>query len=104
MKKKNSIWGAVKQVQSPEERLIEVDTVILNTSQRGCELLRNGAPISEVDSVTEFLKSLYRRREVILAEAAKSGISEKQLYDKIRGNDGGGPRYELDRYMVQSKV
>ena len=104
MKKKNSFWGGVQKIQSPEERLIEVDTVILNTSQRGCELLRSGAPISEVDSVTEFLRNLYRRREVILTEVAKAGMSEKQIYDKIRGKDGGGPRYELGRYMVQSEM
>lgn len=91
-------------IQSPEERLVEIDTVILNTSQRGCELLRSGAPISEVDSVTEFLQSLYRRRDIILTELKKAGLSEKQAYDKIRGKDGGGPRYELDRYMVQSTV
>lgn len=89
------------KVQSPEERLIEIDAVILNTSQQGCDLLRRGAPISEVDSVTEFLCSLYRRREVILNELKKNGISEKQVYDHLRNNGEGGARYELDRYMVR---
>lgn len=95
----------VIKVQSVTERLIEIDSVIMNTSQRGCELLRNGAPISEVDSVTDFLRSLYRRREVILTELKKAGMSEKQAYENIRNPEGKeGTKYELDRYMVQAKV
>lgn len=92
----------IVNVQPPEERLIEVDRVILNTSQQGCDLLRRGAPVSEVDSAIEFLRTLYRRRDVILAELKKKGISEKQVYDQIRNVDGGNTaRYELDRYMVR---
>lgn len=95
----------VVKVQPVVERLAEIDTVILNTSQRGCELLRNGAPVSEVDSVTDFLRSLYRRRDVILAELKKAGVTEKQAYESIRNPDGKeGPRYELDRYMVRTEV
>lgn len=102
MKGKKSIWGSTTQAQSPEERLIEVDTVILNTSQRGCDLLRSGAPVSEVESVTEFLRSLYRRRDVILTELKKDGMTEKDIYDKIRNPNGKeGPNIELDRYMVR---
>ena len=91
------------KVQTVEERLAEVDTVILNTSQRGCELLRSGAPVSEVDSVTEFLRSLYRRRDIILNELKKKGVSEKQAYEHLRNEEGGG-RYELDRYVVRTEV
>ena len=72
------------RVQTVEERLIEVDRVILETSQRGCELLKLGAPVSEVDVITEFLRSLYRRRDVILGELKKAGVTEKQAYEHIR--------------------
>lgn len=71
-------------IQSVEERLAEVDRVILNTSQQGCELLRIGAPVSEVDTITEFLRSLYRRRDTILFELNRRGISEKMAYEHIR--------------------
>lgn len=80
---------AFVRVQPPEERLAEVDRVILNTSQQGCELLRLGAPVSEVDSVTEFLRSLYRRRDVILLELKKAGVTEKQAYEHLRSKLGG---------------
>ena len=71
-------------IQSVEERLAEVDRVILNTSQQGCELLRIGAPVSEVDTITEFLRSLYRRRDTILFELNRHGISKKMAYEHIR--------------------
>ena len=71
-------------IQSVEDRLAEVDRVILNTSQQGCELLRLGAPVSEVDTITEFLRTLYRRRDTILFELNRRGISEKMAYEHIR--------------------
>lgn len=71
-------------IQSVEERLAEVDRVILNTSQQGCELLRLGAPVSEVDTITEFLRTLYRRRDTILFELNRRGISEKLAYEHIQ--------------------
>ena len=71
-------------IQSVEDRLAEVDRVSLNTSQQGCELLRLGAPVSEVDTITEFLRTLYRRRDTILFELNRRGISEKMAYEHIR--------------------
>lgn len=71
-------------IQSVEERLAEVDRVILSTSQQGCELLRLGAPVSEVDTITEFLRTLYRRRDTILFELNRRGISEKMAYEHIQ--------------------
>lgn len=71
-------------VQSIEERLMEVDRVILQTSKQGCDLIWIGAPVSEIDRITEFLHSLYRRRDIILIELGKQGVSEKQAYEHIR--------------------
>ena len=89
----------VIKIQSVEERLAEVDRVILNTAEHGCALLRSGAPISEVDSATEFLRTLYRRRDVILNELKKAGVTKKRAYEDL-GIRKEETRYELDRYMV----
>lgn len=77
-------------IQSVEERLAEIDRVILNTSQRGCELIRSGAPVSEIDVITQFLQDLYRRRDIILIELKKAGVAEKEAYQHIRFNEKGG--------------
>lgn len=71
-------------IQSIEERLMEIDRVILETSQQGCELLRLQAPVSEVDVLVDFLRTLYQRRDVILFELRKQCISEKRAYEHIR--------------------
>ena len=70
--------------QSAEERLYEVDRTILNVSQRGCELIRSGAPASDIDVQTEFLKHLYQRRDTILHELKKAGVTESQAYAHLR--------------------
>lgn len=81
---------AKPKIQSVEERLHEVDRVILETSQQGCALLKRGAPVSEVDRITEFLRSLYSRRDVILFELKKHGVSEKEAYAHLRENQRVG--------------
>lgn len=70
-------------IQSVEERLMEVDRVIMETSKQGCELIKLGAPVSEVDTITEFLRSLYRRRDIILIELGKLGVTERQAYGHL---------------------
>lgn len=75
------------KIQSIEDRLAEVDRVIMNTSQAGCDLIRRGAPVSEIDAQTGFLNTLFKRREVILHELAKAGISERDAYKHLRGGD-----------------
>lgn len=76
--------------QSVEERLAEVDRVILTTSKEGCDLLARGAPVSEVDVITNFLRELYSRRDTILFELKKLGITEKEAYRHLRSNLEGG--------------
>ena len=78
------------KMQSVEERLAEIDRVILNTSQHGCELIRSGAPVSEIDVITQFMRDLYRRRDGIIMELKKAGITEKDAYAHIRFNQRGG--------------
>lgn len=72
--------------QSVEERLAEVDRVILTTSKEGCDLLERGAPVSEVDVITSFLRELYSRRDTILFELKKLGITEKEAYRHLRND------------------
>lgn len=85
-------------IQSAEERLAEVDRVIMNTSSKGCEMLRNGDPIAAVDSMTEFLRSLYRRRDLILWELKKAGITEAEAYAHLRSRKETAN--ELDQPMA----
>jgi hypothetical protein len=73
-------------VQSEEERLAEVDRVILETCSRGCELIKLGAPVSEVDVTVDFLRALYRRRDIILVELNRAGVTEKDAYAHLRAN------------------
>lgn len=71
-------------IQSVEQRLAEVDRLIMDVSKEGCEKIRRGAPVSEVDVDVNFLRSLYRRRDVILHELKKAGISESEAYAHLR--------------------
>ena len=85
-------------IQSIENRLEEVDRVILNTSQKGCEMLRNGGPVSAVDSRAELLGSRYRRRDLSRCGLRKAGITESEAYAHLRSK--GGDTNELDQRMA----
>lgn len=61
-----------KTVQSVNERLAEINRVIINTSHDACELMKRNAPASEIDSITGFMDELFKRREVILWELRKA--------------------------------
>lgn len=76
-------------VQNVEQRLAEVDRLIMNVSEEGCTKIRRGAPVSEVDVDVNFLRTLYRRRDVILHELKKAGIAESEAYAHLRtGTEG----------------
>ncbi len=72
------------EIQSIEQRLLEVDRLIMNVAESGCAKIRCGAPVSEIDVDVEFLRSLYRRRDVIIFELKKAGITEGQAYSHLR--------------------
>lgn len=76
-------------VQSVEQRLKEIDELIMNVSASGCEKIRHGAPVSEIDVDVEFLHKLYDRRDVIIWELKKIGISEKEAYAHLRNCQDG---------------
>lgn len=76
-------------IQSVEQRLAEVDRLIMNVSGEGCAKIRRGAPASEIDVDVNFLRTLYRRRDVILHELKKAGVSENEAYAHLRtGTEG----------------
>lgn len=75
--------------QSVEQRLAEVDRLILNVSEEGCAKIRRGAAVSEIDVDVNFLRTLYRRRDVILHELKKAGISESEAYAHLRSGMEG---------------
>lgn len=71
-------------VQPPEERLADVDRVILETCKRGCELIESGASVSDVDVQVDFMRHLYQRRDLILNELKRTGVTEKEAYAHLR--------------------
>lgn len=71
-------------VQPPEERLAEVDRIILETCRRGSELIAGGAPVAEVDVHVNFMRHLYQRRDLILNELRRAGVTEKDAYAYLR--------------------
>lgn len=72
------------EVQSIEQRLLEVDRLIANVAESGCEKIRRCAPVSEIDADVEFLRKLYGRRDTIIWELKKAGITEGQAYSHLR--------------------
>jgi len=75
------------RIQSIEDRLREVDRVIMNTSEHGCTLIRNGAPLSDIEAQTEFLRHLYHRRDTILNELKRAGVSVQAAYEHIKARE-----------------
>ena len=71
-------------IQPPEERLAEVDRLIVDTAKRGSELICTGAPVSEVDVQVNFMRHLYQRRDLILNELRRAGLTEKDAYAHLR--------------------
>ena len=76
--------GLKPYVQPPEERLAEVDRIILETAKRGSELIMMGAPTPDVDAEVNFMRHLYQRRDLILNEMKRVGLTEKDAYDHLR--------------------
>lgn len=90
------------RIQNIEERLFEVDRVIISTSTDGCRLIERGAPVSEVDNIVGFLQELYKRRESILWELKKTGSTATEAYAHFRARKEG--HVELYNSMGNGKV
>lgn len=72
-----------------EHELREISGVILRTSTEGCELIRRGAPLGEINSVVDFLRTLFGRREIILHELKKAGGSERDAVRRMKETEVG---------------
>lgn len=74
-------------VQPPEDRLAEVDRLIVETAKRGSELIMRHANVAEVDVEVDFMRHLYQRRDLILNELKKSGVTEREAYAHLRSKE-----------------
>lgn len=61
-----------------EKELRELHGVILRVSVEGCERIERHEPVSEINSAVDFLRSLWSRRDMILHELKKLGVSERE--------------------------
>ena len=67
-----------------ENELREISGVILRTSMEGCELFRRGAPLSEINTALDFMRTLFGRREMIIHEIKRVGGSERDAVRRLR--------------------
>lgn len=77
------------KIQSIEERLLEIDQVIINTSHDASEMIKRSVLPSEIDSITGFLFELFKRRNMILWELNKAGGNIKDAYARRNDVEGG---------------
>lgn len=78
--------------QSIEERIREVDTVILRVAREYSEQLLGRQPLRALDERVRFLRVLFRRRDGMLDQYARAGGNVKGLYTYdavIGGTDDG---------------
>lgn len=68
---------------------MEIDRLILEVSTAGCEKIRRGAPVHEIDVEVEFLRKLYSRRDIIIVELKKAGFVERDIYAHLRAWQDG---------------
>lgn len=68
------------EIESKIDQLMDINRQIFETAQKGAELIRSGASPSRIDVESDFLRTLFRRRETILCELKKQGITERELY------------------------
>lgn len=60
--------------------LKEIDEQIFRVAQEGSEKIRQRATVGEINADMDFLRTLMRRRDVMLNEARKEGLQEKDFY------------------------
>jgi len=62
-----------------KKELLDLNQLILNTSIEGCERIRKRESMSAINSALDFLRNLWRRRDIILHELGKMGVDEKEI-------------------------
>ena len=60
------------QIQSFEERLCEINSVIISTASTAAKALEAGRPDGEINANIDFLRELFRRREILVHERRRN--------------------------------
>ena len=68
------------QLEDKADQIRDVDRQIFETSARGAALIREGAHPQRVGLEQETLRTLWRRRDVLVAEYKKQGGREREIY------------------------
>lgn len=68
------------QLEDKAEQIRDVDRQIFETSARGAALVREGAHPDRVGLEQETLRTLWRRRDILLLEYKKQGGREREIY------------------------
>lgn len=71
-----------KQKAAMERELIAIDRVIRRCEDERSEMAAQRKPVSTIETVCDFLKTLRGRRENILHELRKAGGSEAGAYHR----------------------
>lgn len=78
------------EVGKIENELHEINRIIMRTSAEGCELMRNGAPVSAINVTVDFMRKLFDRREMILMRLKTAGGSERDAMKRMAEKENTG--------------
>lgn len=62
------------------EQVREIDAQIFRIAAEGAALIERRASVGQINAECEFLRTLFRRRDIIINEAKKAGLTERDLY------------------------
>lgn len=71
---------ALSEIQPIEARIRETDGIIMRVAREYAEQVAAHQPLQALDARVAFLRTLFRRRDGLLDQYAKSGGSVKGLY------------------------
>ena len=72
------------RIQSKARQLIEVDRQIRENTRDLVALVQAGSDRGQIRVMADFVRTLFGRRETIIYEMAKLGISEADVYRSMR--------------------
>lgn len=68
------------EIENKMDQLMDINRQIFETARKGAELIQAGASPSGIDAESDWLHTLFRRRETVLRELKKQGVTERELY------------------------
>ena len=72
------------------KELMEINKTILRVSLEGCERIRKMEQAHEINVTVDFLRTLWRRRDIIINELRKAGVSEAELIRRMEEEGATG--------------